>query len=107
MLPKIVAWGLMSLGVLLLLLYLSLLPAVPTFWTSGVIPTPFILIGWFSIYPACFFCGSDFLVHLGLVGHLDPPMLSLRGITVLYFIPGVLLAISGFVIRMRSRLHRA
>ena len=104
---KITAWGLMSLGALFLLIGLSLLPAVPIFWGSGVILTPFPLIALFSMYPAGFFCGSNFLFHLGLVGHLDPPMLSLRGVTLLYFAPGVLLAISGIGVRMRYRLRHA
>lgn len=104
MTARIATGTLMILGGVLLLIGLSLLSVVPPFPTQTSIPTPFALVGVFSVMPAGFIVSSTHsLTGLGLVGHLDPPLLSLRGVAVIYFAPGIFLVAASIALIMSLR----
>lgn len=58
----------------------------------------FILL--FSIMPANALLAAG--CSFRLIGHLDPPLLSPLGVTVVYFLPGIILGISGIAFNRRS-----
>ena len=100
MIGRAVSTAITIAGVLLLLLGLCCLPLVHPFLCY--IPNAFgFIVLWFSTIPANALLLAS--CPYALIGHLDPPMLSWLGVTVVYFLPGTALVVTGVAASMSSR----